>query len=176
MRFFLWTQFAQNFIYCFIVENLLQVSDVFLFWLFLGLLKVASHSCDKIFAKQRFLSCNHWLLNFLRLHFLNFSRFFFERRFFLNNGFWLFFYKVDDVVNLLTHCFSFDFFLNLLKIYLQPEKMYIGISLELQSVSIGFSSGRFKFGIHWENDHVKLLNFGISIDPSEVRLLILGLY
>jgi hypothetical protein len=53
--------------------------------------------------------------------------------------------------------------------------MYIGISLEFQRVSIGFASSRFKFGIHWENDHVKLLNFGISIDPSEVGLLILGL-
>ncbi len=53
--------------------------------------------------------------------------------------------------------------------------MFISISLELKNISIIFSLSRLKFGIHWKDNHIKLLNFSIGINPSKMSLLILGL-
>ena len=54
--------------------------------------------------------------------------------------------------------------------------MLIGICLEFEDKGIIFSLNSFKFGIHLEDDHVKLLDFGVCVNPSEMGLLFLILW
>lgn len=138
--------------------------------IFLSNLEIFCHSLNKILTKEWFLDCCHWLLDFLRLNFFDFMRLF------LNNWLWLFFLlKINDLINFNDNFGRFYFFLYKVKIYLHPKVILVSISFEFKNKCIILAFDWLKFGVHGKNDDINLLDFSISVDPSEMCLLFLVL-
>lgn len=90
---------------------------------------------------------------------------------------WLFFYKINDVINLLNYSHRISYFLYIFDIlYLQPKEISQITSIKPKQIHIIDTDNRLKYSIVFFQNYIQYLYILLEIDPFKTCLLFLILY